>query len=165
MICEPDRNALIPPENTTGQKNDDAMMARAQAKQLQKKENKTLAERLILATFDRKMTWEWEGIEVETFIPSESEMNEMLKIQKGFQSPDRTKTLEEQETEVLENKRKLCEMISGYIIDESITPELLLSGDIGTSFMLAFVKAVFDYESETVKEVEIVKGFRKNKRR
>jgi hypothetical protein len=134
---------------------------RFKAHQLKQKESKTLADKILLATYERKMTWEWEGVEIENYIPSEEEMDEIQKLYTGFSNP-KEKTTEE---DILKLRQRASEVVAGYMIDESITPELLMSKQIGTSFTLSFINAVLDYEANVVREATALKNFRGKQRR
>lgn len=137
----------------TGQTEDPALSARVKARQLEEKENLTLAEKLILASSRRKIAFDYEGIEVEVYVTNSEEYSKLVYL---------NQVLMDQTTEDPEgDAKKLYELVAGLCVDDSLTPEILESGAIGISFIPKIIHEVSEYEKDRALERTRISNFRK----
>lgn len=138
----------------TGQKDNPELRARAEIRKLKDKENRTLAEQLLLATAEETMTYKYKGIDIEIRIPTSNELDVILKtFNKYTQGKD--------EEDPKESFNGLCDMVASLMVDDSLNSDLLKSGNLGVSFIPKFMNEIQEYEKRTVEEVTVIKGFRR----
>ena len=140
------------------------LRSRSAARKLKEKSELTLAEKLILASNEDKFSFTYKGIEIEIWAPTQNDFAKFIELYNsvlvnGEEGEKRTP----EENEAFEDE--LYNVVSDLCIDPSITPELLKSGMLGTSFIPKIMNELQEYQKREVEEVTAVKGCRKNKSR
>lgn len=146
------------------------LRSRAAARKLKEKSDLTLAEKLILASNEDTFSFTYKGVEIEVWSPTREDFSKFLELynsvissgDKEPESEDEKGVFKQQQDEI---EQELNKVVSDLCVDESITPELLDSGMLGTSFIPKLMNELQEYQKREVEEVTAVKGFRKNKSR
>jgi len=140
------------------------LRSRSAARKLKEKSELTLAEKLILASNEDKFSFTYKGIEIEIWAPTQNDFAKFVELYNSVlvneggdskRSPEETEAIEEE----------LYNVVADLCIDSTITPELIKSGMLGTSFIPKVMNELQEYQKREVEEVTAVKGFRKNKSR
>lgn len=137
----------------SGRKENPELRARYEARQLEEKESLTLAEKLILASSRRSIAFDYEGVEVEVYVPNSEEYAKLAHL---------NQVIMDQTTEDMDGDAKeLYGLVSGLCVDDSLTPEVLESGALGISFIPKIIHEVSEYEKDRALEKTRIMNFRK----
>lgn len=71
---------LIVSSPETGQRDNPELRARAASRKLKDKENKTLAEQLLLAQAEETIKYMFNGFEIEIYVPTANELDTFLRL-------------------------------------------------------------------------------------
>lgn len=138
---------------STGQIEDPELTARMKAGELKDKENLTLAEKLILKSAQRTLSFEYEGEDIEVYVPNAEEYGQLAHL---------NKVLMDQTSEDMEgDANKLYALVASLMVDGSITEEILKSGALGISFIPKIIYEVSEYEKDKATEKTRIANFRK----
>jgi hypothetical protein len=142
---------------------DTELEGRFKAQQLKKKENLSLAEKLIIASNEDKFAFTYKGIEIEVWSPTKDDFAKFVELYNKVLIDGEEQKLSKEESEAVEDELFLT--VSKLCIDDSIDLKLLQSGMLGTSFIPKLMNELQEYQKREVEEVTAVKGFRRESRR
>lgn len=138
---------------STGQIEDPELTARMKAGELKDKENLTLAEKLILKSAQRTLSFEYEGEDIEVYVPNAEEYGQLAHL---------NKVLMDQTSEDMEgDANKLFTLVASLMVDGSINEDVLKSGALGISFIPKIIYEVSEYEKDKATEKTRIANFRK----
>jgi len=157
---------LVVSSEATGQKENPVLRERRKARKLKEKEDLSLAEKLILAQSEETISYTYNGIELEIYVPNSQELEEYSKLFSAYTLAG-TKEEKDEDGNIIktdEDSKKalleLSEFVADFFIDDSITADLIEGGKLGVSFIPKFYSEILEYEKRKTEEVTALKGFR-----